>query len=273
MAERRSLPKTEAPSAADSPSEVTPPPGRQRDEEWLPPRRRASLLRSFNHAFEGLVYVFRRERNMRVHFLVAVLVLFGSLFFQLSRLELIAVFAAITFVLMAEMINTAIEAAVDIITSDFDPRAKVAKDAAAGAVLISAVNALLVAYFVFADKAASLSTNVLASVRRSPTHVTFVTLLLVILVVIVIKATVGRGKALSGGLPSGHAAVAFAGWTAVTFITAGHPYHILVSALTFFMAALTAQSRVESGIHTTLEVVLGALLGAILSTLLFQFLS
>jgi diacylglycerol kinase (ATP) len=211
---------------------------------------------------------------MRIHFMLAVLVLLASLFFELSRLELLAVFAAITFVLTAEMLNTAIEWAVDLFTSEFDPRAKVAKDVAAGAVLVAAINSLLVAYFVFADEAASLSTNLLTSVRRSPTHLTFVTLLLVVLVTIVVKAGTGRrGRLLSGGLPSGHAAVAFAGWMAVTFITAGHPYHILLSALTFFMAMLTAQSRVESGIHTPAEVGLGALLGAILSTLIFQLLS
>ncbi len=77
-------------------------------------------------------------------------------------------------------------------------------------------------------------------------------------------------RALSGGLPSGHAAVAFAGWTAVTFIVGGEPYGVLVSVLTFFMAMLTAQSRVEAHIHTVREVVLGAVLGILVTTLVFQ---
>jgi diacylglycerol kinase (ATP) len=211
---------------------------------------------------------------MRIHFLLAVAVLLASLFFQLSRLELLVVFAAISLVLIAEMLNTAVEWAIDLFTTDLDPRAKVAKDVAAGAVLVAAVNSLLVAYFIFANRAASLSTNLLTTVRRSPTHLTFITLLLVVLVTIVIKAGTGRrSRLLSGGLPSGHAAVAFSGWTAVTFITAGHPYHILLSALTFFMAMLTAQSRVETGIHTRLEVALGAILGAVVTTLIFQLLT
>jgi diacylglycerol kinase (ATP) len=240
--------------------------------EWVAPRHRIGLLRSFNHAFNGLVYVFRHQRNMRIHFVLALLVLVGSLFFELTRAELLAVFAAITFVFVSEMLNTALEAVIDLVTSEYDPRAKVAKDVAAGAVLVSAVNALVVAYFVFADKAASVSANTLSTIRRSPTHLTFVTLLVVVLVIIIVKATTHKGKPLSGGLPSGHAALAFAGWMAVTFISAGHEYHILLSALTFLMASLTAQTRVESGIHTPLEVVLGALLGAALATLAFQLL-
>lgn len=233
-------------------------------------RQRSTLLSSFNFAFQGLVYVFRHQRNMRIHMTLAVLVLLGSLFFDLTRLELLAVVFAIAFVFVAEMLNTAIEAAIDLVTSSFDPMAKIAKDVAAGAVLVAAVNSLAVAYLVFADKAADLSVNVLSSVRRSPAHLTFIALLVTVLLVIVLKASLGRRSLLSGGLPSGHAAVAFAGWAAVSFLSAGQPYAVLVGAIAFVMAALTAQTRVEAGIHTTLEVVLGAILGILLTTIVFQ---
>jgi diacylglycerol kinase (ATP) len=231
---------------------------------------RNGLLQSFNYAFQGLVYVFQHQRNMRIHIALAALVLAASLFFNLTRIEMAAVFFAITFVFMAELINTAIEAVVDLVTDQHDPRAKIAKDVAAAAVLVAAVNSIVVAYFVFADKAASLSGNVLIQVRRSPVHLTFVAILLVILLVIVLKARTGTLRSLSGGLPSGHAAVAFAGWTAVTYLTVDHAYGILISTVVFFMAALTAQTRVETGIHTTREAVAGAVLGILLSTLVFQ---
>ncbi len=251
---------------------VTPLRRRLRRPSPYPPSR-GSILQSFNHAFHGLVHVFWHQRNMRVHFLLAVSVLLAALLFDLSRVELLTVLAAITFVLVAEMLNTALESAIDLFTVEHDPRAKIAKDVAAGAVLVAAVNALLVAYFVFADRLANVSLGVLTALRRSPTHLTFVTFLIVILLVIVVKARVGRGEPLSGGLPSGHAAVAFAGWAAVTMIAAGQPHWILLSAVAFAMAGLTAQTRVQAGIHTTLEVTLGAILGIVATVLLFQLLN
>ncbi len=235
-----------------------------------PKRRQMTMLESFNHAFQGLVHGVRRERNMRIHMAIALLVLVGSLFLNVSRLELVAVILAIVFVLMAEMINTAIEAVVDIITDEFDPRAKVAKDLAAGAVLIAAVNALVVAYLVFADNLAHFSLELLVVLRRSPTHLTFVALAVVVVAVIAVKASRGRKALLSGGLPSGHAALAFAGWTAVTFLVGGTPQGLLVSAIALIMAVLVAQTRVEVGIHSVLEVVLGGILGIVLTTLIFQ---
>ena len=240
-----------------------------------PPDRvlgRTTLLQSFNCAFDGLVHVFRYQRNMRIHVAVAVLVLAAGLLFDLTRLELLAVLTAITFVLVAELINSALEAAIDLFTDRFDPRARIAKDVAAGAVLVAAVNALAVAYLVFDDHFAGLSKNVLATVRRSSDHLTLIVLLLVVLLVIVLKALTRGGRPFSGGMPSGHAAVAFAGWTAVMYLTAGASYGVLVSAVTFLMAALTAQSRVESGIHSTWEVVLGAVLGILVATFAFQLL-
>lgn len=232
-----------------------------------------TLLQSFNCAFEGLVHVFRYQRNMRIHFGVGLLVLVASLFFDLSRLELLAVFAAITFVLVAELFNTALEAAIDLFTDRYDPRARVAKDVAAGAVLVAAVNALVVAYLVFDDHFAGLSKNLLSTVRRSSDHLTLIVLLLVVLLVIAVKAMTGGGRPFSGGMPSGHAAVAFAGWAAVTYLTADAPYGVLASAVTFLMAALTAQSRVESGVHSTGQVVAGAILGILVATVVFQLLT
>src|SRR5450759_2180372 len=113
---------------------------------------RRSTLKSFTFAFEGIVYVLRTQRNMKIHFAVAFLVMGGSLFFDLSRTELIALMMSITFVLVAEMVNTAVEAAIDTFGTAFDPMAKIAKDVAAGAVLISATNALAVAYLIFFDR-------------------------------------------------------------------------------------------------------------------------
>ncbi|MCL5734023.1 MAG: diacylglycerol kinase [Actinobacteria bacterium] len=234
-----------------------------------PRHRQASLLQSFNHAFQGLVHSVRHQRNMRIHLAVAFVVLMAGVFLNLSRLELVVVIVTICLVLIAELLNTAIEAVVDIITDEFDPRAKIAKDVAAGAVLVAAINALVVAYLVFADKLSESSLDLISTVRRSPTHLTFVALAVVIIAVISLKATRGH-VTLSGGLPSGHTALAFAGWTAVTFVTASMRAGLLVSAVSFVTAVLVAQSRVETGIHSVLEVLLGAILGIVVTLLIFQ---
>ena len=97
-----------------------------------PGRRPPSILESFNVAFEGIIHVLRTQRNMRIHFLIAVAVLIAALAVDVSKIELIVLLLSIAFVLIAEMINTAVEAAVDIASTSFDPMAKLAKDIAAG---------------------------------------------------------------------------------------------------------------------------------------------
>jgi diacylglycerol kinase (ATP) len=233
-------------------------------------RRRTSLLQSFNYAFQGLVAAVRHQRNMRVHIVLAFAVLLAGILLNLTRLQLVVIFIAVAFVFITELINSAIEAVVDMITDEFDPRAKVAKDMAAGAVLVAAINALIVAYLVLADRMTHVSLNLVSVIRRSPADLTMVALAVVILAVVALKASRGTGTPLSGGLPSGHAALAFAAWTAMTFVVAGQPQGILVSFLALMMAVLVAQTRVETGIHSLLEVVLGALLGIGVTTVIFQ---
>ena len=236
------------------------------------PRRAPSLLESFNNALEGVIHVLRTQRNMRIHFLVAVVVLVAAVWVGVSKLELIALLLAIAFVFITEMINSAIEQAIDVATTSFDPLAKLAKDVAAGAVLIATVNAVAIGYLVFSSEVADRSSRLLDSLRDAPAQITLVALVLTIIVVIGTKAYTGRGTPLRGGLPSGHAAVAFAGWMAATYVITG-PHRFLISSLTFIMALLVAQTRVETGVHSALEVTYGGLLGALITLVVFQVLA
>ncbi len=236
------------------------------------PGRAASLLDSFNYAFEGIIHVLRTQRNLRLHFLAAIVVFAAAIALGVSRLQLIALVLAIAFVLVAEMLNTAIEGVIDVSTTSFDPNAKLAKDIAAGAVLIASVAALGVGYLVFEDAAGTRGTRVLDQIRNRPASLTLAALVLVILLVIVTKAWTGRGTPLRGGLPSGHAALAFAGWIAVTYLVGDH-HRFIVSSLTLIMALLVAQTRIESGIHSTLEVVYGGAVGALITLAIFQAVS
>jgi diacylglycerol kinase (ATP) len=234
-------------------------------------RTRPSVIESFNFAIEGVIHVLRTQRNMRLHFAAAVAVIVVAVAVGVSKIELSVLLISIAFVLVAEMINTAIEGAIDAATTAFDPMAKLAKDIAAGAVLIASVNAVAVGYLVFAGKAADKTAQVLDRVRSAPAQITLVALVLTVIIVIATKAWTGRGTPLRGGLPSGHAAIAFAGWMAATYIV-NDSHRFVVSALTFIMAFLVAQTRVESGVHSALEVAYGGALGALVTLSVFQLL-
>jgi len=232
-------------------------------------RRRISIFESFNFAVEGIIHVLRTQRNMRIHLLAAVIVLVAALATSVTRLELIALLLAIAFVFITEMLNSALEQAIDVSTTSFDPLAKLAKDIAAGAVLIATLNAIAVGYLVFSGQVADRSARLLDRLRDAPAQLTLIALVVTIILVIAAKAYTGRGRPLSGGLPSGHAAVAFAGWMAATLVI-GDSHRFLISTLTLIMALLVAQTRVESGIHSALEVTYGGVLGALVTLAVFQ---
>jgi diacylglycerol kinase (ATP) len=232
-------------------------------------RKQPGLIDSMNYAFEGVIHVLRTQRNFRIHFAVAAIVLVAAVVVNVTKFELLVLLISITFVLIAEMLNSAVEAAIDIATTSFDPMAKLAKDIAAGAVLIASINALVVGYFVFADKIANRSSHLLERLRDAPAELTLVALVLTIIIVIATKAYTRRGTPLRGGIPSGHAALAFAGWIAVTYV-AGADHRFLISSIALIMAILVAQTRVESGVHSALEVTYGALVGALATLVIFQ---
>ena len=241
---------------------------RRQRKEALP--RQGSLRWSFTWAFEGIVYVMRTQRNMRLHVASAFLAVVAGIALNVTRLELLVVLAAITFVIVSEMFNTALEAAIDAVISDFHPLVKIAKDVSAGAVLIATVNAVAVAYLVFYENIAERRDGVIEGVRDTPTLLVLAALILTVLAAIAIKAATGKGTPLRGGMPSGHAGAAIAAWAAITIVAEPLRHSALISMLAFLMALLVAQSRVEAGIHSGLEVVAGGLLGTLVTVLVFQ---
>lgn len=228
--------------------------------------RSRSLLWSFNYAIEGIVYALRTQRNMRLHALAAGVVLAVALLLGVARWELVALLFAITFVFVAELANTAIEATVDIATELFDPMAKTAKDVAAGAVLVASMNAVAVGYIVFFDRVSTVVERGFELAHGMPVHLTVTALALTGLVVLGVKASSGEGTFLRGGWPSGHTALAVAAATSIAYVTTS----ARAGVLGLFIAALVAQSRVESETHTIPQVVLGGLLGFLIATAVFQ---
>ncbi|MGH4118880.1 diacylglycerol kinase [Clostridium sp.] len=226
------------------------------------------LVDSLNYAIEGIIYSIRTQRNMKIHMLVAMLVLTATFFYDLSRIELLIITMTITLVIVAEMINTAVECAIDATTNFYHPLAKIAKNVAAGAVLVTAINSLLVGYVIFWERLTPFNKSVMAKIKKSDTDTTFFILVIVCIAVVVIKAIYGEGTPLKGGMPSGHSTIAFSVATAITLLTA----EPLIMVLAYFIAVIVAQSRVDSEIHSILEVIFGGIFGTLLTLLLFKVL-
>lgn len=226
-----------------------------------------NIIDSFNYAVRGIVYTLKTQRNMRIHFAAGFLILIVSLFFNFTRTELLILFLTISLVVICEMINTSIEKTIDMFTEKYHPLAEIAKNVAAGAVLISALNALVVAYLLFFDRLNPYTNLVLIKIRNSPIHLTFVSLVIVIMFTIVVKTKTKEGTPFQGGIISGHTATAFCLATSITFIAE----NILVATLSFLIALLVGESRIEGKIHSTIEVFTGAIVGTLFTILIFQF--
>ena len=232
--------------------------------------KKGNFISSFNHAVEGLIATIRTERNMKFHYFAAIAVIGGSLFMGLTRMEFMLLLFAVSFVLVSELMNTAIERTVDLVTQSYNPLAKLAKDIAAGAVLLSAVNAAVIAYLLFFDRFTSKADLLIVKLRNSDPHLTFVALLLVLLFVIggkILGMHRSGGTFFQGGAVSGHAALSFCMATIVSLIAVKG----LVTTLAFGLALLVAESRVEGKIHKPIEVILGALLGSLVALIVFQW--
>lgn len=231
--------------------------------------KKRPLLESFNYAIDGLIHVLRTQRNMRIHFLAGGFVLTLSLFLGVTTTQFALLIFAITMVIVAELINTAIEATIDVTTTSYDPVAKVAKDVAAAAVLVAALAAVIIAYIIFFPKLNPLTFTTLNKIRQSSIHLTTIALILVIMAVIAAKAWTQTGTWLRGGWPSGHAALAGCLFTAITFITRS----ALAATLSFLMALLVFQSRREAKFHSGLQIIAGSLIGMLITVIVFQLFS
>lgn len=112
----------------------------------------SKFIASFRYAFSGLWYALRTQRNVRVHVLIGTLAVLLGIILRISAVEFAMIFVAITSVFIAEMFNTVIELCIDLASPDYHPLAKVAKDVAAGAVLLSALLAVVIGLFVFGPR-------------------------------------------------------------------------------------------------------------------------
>ncbi|OGP13923.1 MAG: hypothetical protein A2054_04510 [Deltaproteobacteria bacterium GWA2_55_10] len=229
-------------------------------------RKPRNWFESLNYAIEGVIYAFKTQRHIRYHYVIAAAALFLSLFLELPMVEFVLFVMSVLILLFAEMMNTAVEEAVNLLEEKYHVRAKNAKDVSAGAVLIASVGVAIMVYMIFTKYIFDPMSIALREARMLSGHIAIISLLLVLIAVVVFKALYGKGTPLHGGMPSGHSAVAFSLFTSISLLT----LNPLVVILSFALAAMVSHSRLLGGIHTRLEIFLGGLLGFGLTLLVFR---
>jgi len=208
---------------------------------------------------------------MRIHIIAALLVILLSLFLKLTRLELALLILVISLVIICEIINTAVEHLVNMVTEKHHPIAKIIKDLTAAAVFFASVCAVLTGYLVLVrrDTLQRLSDSiVIEKVSAYPPHISAAVVFVVIFISLIIKALGEKNPSIEGGMPSIHTALAFS-LASMVFIASSS---VNVFILALFLALMVAQARVSGGIHSLWEVVAGAFLGTGITVFLFQVL-
>jgi diacylglycerol kinase (ATP) len=226
-------------------------------------------IKSANFAIEGILHAARTQRHLRYHFYAASIVLIGSYALGVTRNEFLIIALAVMAVLVAEMLNSAIEAIVDILAPEHHESARAAKDIAAGAVLITAMGSIVVGYVLLFPYLKNLFQEGVDIGPRPREELSVIAFIIVLIIVVLMKAYFGKGHPLRGGMPSGHAALSFSVWVSVTYNTR----NFVASLLCLMLALGIAQSRVTTKAHKPVEVVMGAALGALVTFVLFLVLS
>ena len=231
-----------------------------------------NFIEACNNDVNGIIYAATTQRNIKIQLVLAVIVMVLCLFYGLNTTEFLCLVFAVFMVIFAEMINTAIETVVDLFVDVYHPKAKIAKDVAAGAVVLATCNALIVGYFIFfkAENLKAISDSIFNNMVKSPLHLAFVAIILVVIGVIAIKASCSkkkeRGQLIKEGfVPSGQSALAFAALTAIWL----NSKDIVTFSLALMLSILVAGNRMYNNARTKAEVIFGASMGVLIVLLVY----
>lgn len=226
------------------------------------------IIESWKNAFNGIIYTTTTQKNLKQQLVIAVIVVIVSLFFNLNRAEFLCFLFTIILIIFAEMVNTAIETVVDLYVDVYHPKAKIAKDVAAGGVVITAINAIIVAYFLFFDKISDIGLAFIQNVTSNPSHLAFSIIIITVIAVLALiaYARTNKHKGLNKKLvPSGHATIAFAANTLIWLLTD----NIVILVLSLLMAILLSESRIAAKEHKLSEIVFSGCFGTIMVLILY----
>lgn len=226
------------------------------------------FIDAWKNAFNGIIYATTTQGNIKKQLIIAVVVVIISLFFDLNRAEFLCFMFTIVLILFAEMVNTAIETVVDLYVDVYHPKAKIAKDVAAGGVVITTINAVIVAYFLFFDKISDFGLNFIANITKSPVHLAFSVMIVTIIAVLALiaYAKTNKHKGLNEKfVPSGHTTIAFAANTIIWLVT----NNVVILILSLVMAILIGESRAAAKEHKLSEIIFSACFGTVTVLVLY----
>jgi diacylglycerol kinase (ATP) len=220
---------------------------------------------SANAATEGILEAAKNHRHVKFHLLVAFVVLFGCFLIGIEKFEFIAIALITLLVIVAEMFNSALEVVVDLKSPEKNEKARIAKDIAAGAVLITAVGALIVGYLILWPYFLRIIHEGFWIAKHYAENIAVLAVIIIMILVVMLKAYLGKGHPLKGGCPSGHTAVVFSMWISLTYISTS----AVVWIVGLVIALLVTASRLLKNIHSLLDIVVGAALGILTTITLF----
>ncbi len=231
-----------------------------------------TLANSFHDAFAGLYHVFDTQPNMRLHTIIVALVLLAAWGIGVTPMQLLHLLLPMVLVLICESFNTSFEELIDLQVDTYNEQARIIKDVAASAVLISSIYAVLagVVVFVTNERFLAIFTMPPALPMRpvmGPLQIVMIGVLLLVVAIAWIKRASGGSKTLTWGFASGYTAVGFLLAGSVAAISGS----VVLAALGLTLALLVAQSRLQHKIHTLSEVALGALIGIVAVVILFSW--
>ena len=227
-----------------------------------------SFIDAWKNAFEGIFYAVSTQGNIRKQLVIAVIIVIVSLFFDLSKAEFLCFLFTIVLIIFAEMVNTAIETVVDLYVDVYHPKAKIAKDVAAGGVVITSINALIVFYFLFFDKISDIGLNFIRNVTSNSVHLAFSIMIISVISILALitYSKSNKHKGLNAKfIPSGHATIAFASNTLIWLLTD----NIVILILSLISAILVAESRITAKEHKLSEIIFSACFGTAIVLLLY----
>lgn len=214
-----------------------------------------TVVDAVKNATNGILEATKTEKNLKREFIIALVVLLLGIVFKLEKIELIAVMLSIGFVMVTELINTAIEETVDMVTQKYNQKAKKAKDVAAGAVVTSTFFAFIVGYLVFIEKVRIYGIT-LKKQEIEYQYLTLITVSTILILIILFKVI---PKIFAGIHVSGQAIFV----TAITIFTGIRVKDANISSIVLALSGMVLLSRMKKTENGRKEVLLGVVLGAV----------
>lgn len=239
---------------------------REENIEKLKDVKNKNFTKALSHSIDGVIKAFKTERNLRIDYFIAICVLIAAIVLGFDRTEFVCLCLTIGFVIFSEMMNSVAEYIVDLVTDKYDDRAKAAKDIAAGGVLISSTIAVVVAYFLFADKLANATTAILSSIFASKAHILMTIIFMIAILIVILKGLFGKGNDYAHTGPSLNVALAFGLTTYACIITKSYVVAAICGLLSFMVLGM----KIRNTQAKTSNMILSALLGIILVLIVYQ---